>query len=69
MTAGAGKTTILTLLCGQGISDIKPTTGFEIKAAQFKRFILNIKEIGGTYVCVFSRIVCPCFNLSIVLQS
>ena len=45
--SGAGKTTLLCQLCGHSLEDIQPTSGFEIKACQFKHCILNVKEIGG----------------------
>ncbi|XP_002736679.1 ADP-ribosylation factor-like protein 15 [Saccoglossus kowalevskii] len=43
----AGKTTLLTMLCGEKADDIQPTQGFNIKAIPFKEAILNVKEIGG----------------------
>ncbi|CAH1254839.1 TRIM23 [Branchiostoma lanceolatum] len=43
----AGKTTLLTLLCGETTDDIEPTSGFNIKAVQFEEAILNVKEVGG----------------------
>lgn len=43
----AGKTTLLCLLAGESTQNTEPTTGFLIKAVQFKNCILNIKEIGG----------------------
>ncbi|CAD5122830.1 DgyrCDS11234 [Dimorphilus gyrociliatus] len=44
----SGKSSLLTLLCGEDdISDISPTTGFNIRCIQVKNCILNIKEIGG----------------------
>ncbi|XP_077989626.1 ADP-ribosylation factor-like protein 15 [Glandiceps talaboti] len=43
----AGKTTLLTLLCGEAADDVQPTQGFNIKALSFKEALLNVKEIGG----------------------
>ncbi|XP_076857173.1 ADP-ribosylation factor-like protein 15a [Brachyhypopomus gauderio] len=45
--SGAGKTSLLSWLCSEGIDDIVPTTGFSIKAVSFPNAVLNVKELGG----------------------
>uniref|UniRef100_A0A3P9NWU8 ADP-ribosylation factor-like protein 15 n=1 Tax=Poecilia reticulata TaxID=8081 RepID=A0A3P9NWU8_POERE len=44
---GAGKTSLLSRLCGESTDNIVPTTGFSIKAVPFPNAILNVKELGG----------------------
>ncbi|XP_045551214.1 ADP-ribosylation factor-like protein 15a [Salmo salar] len=44
---GAGKSSLLALLCNEGSHGIGPTTGFSIKAVPFPNAILNVKELGG----------------------
>ena len=47
------------MMSGQDTSKVKSTNGFEIKAVQFERFILNIKEIGGKHKkCIRNTLTC-----------
>jgi ADP-ribosylation factor-like protein 2 len=43
----AGKTTILRKFCGEDISTIEPTVGFNIKTLQHGGYTLNFWDIGG----------------------
>uniref|UniRef100_A0A3B3URW8 ADP-ribosylation factor-like protein 15 n=1 Tax=Poecilia latipinna TaxID=48699 RepID=A0A3B3URW8_9TELE len=43
---GAGKTSLLSRLCGESTDNIVPTT-FSIKAVPFPNAILNVKELGA----------------------
>ncbi|KAJ7517487.1 hypothetical protein O6H91_21G026000 [Diphasiastrum complanatum] len=43
----AGKTTIVKRVNGEDISSISPTLGFNIKSMQYKRYRLNIWDVGG----------------------
>lgn len=43
----AGKTTILRKFCGEDISTIEPTLGFNIKTLQHGGYTLNFWDIGG----------------------
>ncbi|ORY84926.1 ADP-ribosylation factor family-domain-containing protein [Protomyces lactucae-debilis] len=43
----AGKTTLLTSLLGEDISQISPTLGFSIRTVQFGGFKLDIWDVGG----------------------
>jgi ADP-ribosylation factor-like protein 2 len=43
----AGKTTILTSLLGEDITQISPTLGFSIRTVQFDGFKLDIWDVGG----------------------
>ncbi|KAF8793887.1 ADP-ribosylation factor-like protein 15 [Argiope bruennichi] len=53
---GSGKTTALASLVGESVSNIEPTTGFNIKTLPLKDTIVDIKELGG------SEIVRPFWN-------
>lgn len=43
----AGKTTLLKQLSNEDVTNITPTTGFNIKSVQTKGFNLNVWDIGG----------------------
>ncbi|WPT14472.1 ADP-ribosylation factor-like protein 2 [Picochlorum sp. SENEW3] len=43
----AGKTTIVKKLCGEDISTVSPTLGFQIKTVHRGGYALNIWDIGG----------------------
>jgi hypothetical protein len=43
----AGKTTILKKFCGEDISTISPTLGFNIKTLEHGNYKLNIWDVGG----------------------
>nr|XP_020852642.1 ADP-ribosylation factor-like protein 15 isoform X2 [Phascolarctos cinereus] len=45
--SGAGKTSLLSKLCGESPENVVSTTGFSIKAVPFQNAILNVKELGG----------------------
>ncbi|XP_053509699.1 ADP-ribosylation factor-like protein 15a isoform X1 [Ictalurus furcatus] len=45
--SGAGKTTLISRLCSEGLDGIVPTAGFSIKAVAFPKAVLNVKELGG----------------------
>ncbi|KAM9098155.1 ADP-ribosylation factor-like protein 15 isoform 1-T1 [Sarcophilus harrisii] len=45
--SGAGKTSMLSKLCGESPENVVSTTGFSIKAVPFQNAILNVKELGG----------------------
>ena len=43
----AGKTTIVKRLCGDDISTVSPTLGFQIKTVHRGGYALNIWDVGG----------------------
>mmetsp|Transcript_18133 Transcript_18133/g.25249 ORF Transcript_18133/g.25249 Transcript_18133/m.25249 type:complete len:185 (+) Transcript_18133:160-714(+) len=43
----AGKTTIVKKFCGEDIKKISPTLGFNIKTLHYKKYTLNIWDVGG----------------------
>jgi ADP-ribosylation factor-like protein 2 len=43
----AGKTTVLMTFCGDDISEIPPTVGFNIKTVSVRDFKVNIWDVGG----------------------
>lgn len=43
----SGKTTIIKSILGQDVNDISPTMGFNIETINYKKFNLNIWDIGG----------------------
>ncbi|GIY58398.1 ADP-ribosylation factor-like protein 15 [Caerostris extrusa] len=45
---GSGKTTALASLVGESVTDIEPTTGFNIKTLPLKDTVVDIKELGGS---------------------
>ncbi|KAI5613085.1 ADP-ribosylation factor-like 15a, partial [Silurus asotus] len=45
--SGAGKTSLISRLCSEGLDGIVPTAGFSIKAVALPNAVLNIKELGG----------------------
>ncbi|TSN86059.1 Chondroitin sulfate proteoglycan 4 [Bagarius yarrelli] len=45
--SGAGKTSLISRLCSEGLDEIVPTAGFSIKAVAFPNAVLNVKELGG----------------------
>ncbi|GBM55401.1 ADP-ribosylation factor-like protein 15 [Araneus ventricosus] len=47
---GSGKTTALASLVGESVSNIEPTTGFNIKTLPLKDTVVDIKELGGSEV-------------------
>ncbi|XP_035230784.1 ADP-ribosylation factor-like protein 15 [Stegodyphus dumicola] len=47
---GAGKTTALATLVGESVSNVEPTTGFNIKTLPLKDTVVDIKELGGSDV-------------------
>ena len=43
----AGKTTVLRRLCGEDITTVEPTLGFDIKSLDHAGYKLNIWDVGG----------------------
>lgn len=43
----AGKTTVMKKLCGEDVSEISPTVGFNIKTLEYNNYMLNIWDVGG----------------------
>ena len=43
----AGKTTVMKKLCGEDVTEISPTVGFNIKTLEYNRYMLNIWDVGG----------------------
>eukprot|EP00887_Chlorella_sp_A99_P001573 scaffold8.g1573.t1 len=43
----AGKTTVVKRICGEDISTVSPTLGFEIRTVEFEGFRLCIWDVGG----------------------
>lgn len=43
----AGKTTVMKKVCGEDITEISPTVGFNIKTLEYNGFLLNIWDVGG----------------------
>uniref|UniRef100_A0A8C4R7A8 ADP-ribosylation factor-like protein 15 n=1 Tax=Eptatretus burgeri TaxID=7764 RepID=A0A8C4R7A8_EPTBU len=43
----AGKSTLLCQLLDENTNKVTPTSGFNIRAVQFEKAILNVKELGG----------------------
>lgn len=43
----AGKTTVVKRICGEDITTVSPTLGFEIRTVEFEGFRLSIWDVGG----------------------
>jgi ADP-ribosylation factor-like protein 2 len=43
----AGKTTCMKKVCGEDVSEISPTVGFNIKTLEYSGYILNLWDVGG----------------------
>jgi ADP-ribosylation factor-like protein 2 len=43
----AGKTTVIKKFCGEDISTISPTLGFQIQTLEYRGFRLNVWDVGG----------------------
>ena len=52
----AGKTTILKKLSEESITHVAPTQGFNIKSLVHNGFKLNVWDIGGMYIHIYTYI-------------
>ena len=43
----AGKTTVVKRINGEDIASVSPTLGFNIKTMQYKRYLVNLWDVGG----------------------
>lgn len=44
----AGKSFMLSTLCGESTTDLQPTNGFSLKDISLDGYVLHVKEIGGS---------------------